>query len=293
MASTNLHYPKFQTVAFSNTLLKLCRKARTSKDEVIYFDLTKTESITPFGIILLAGTILECLSQGKQAKYIKPDNVKVQKFLSGIGFNEFFKLTDAVHRIESPIIQLRRLSHIDTLLTDQILEVFGAFINMSEGVKGSLKMSINELMTNVFDHSESERGCYVCASSYKKEKLIRLCIADFGLGIMGSLRNVDKYSYLKTHYDSIVIAVQEGVTSRNKKAGYGLNHINRFIEINEGKMHILSGNGKAVWDFTGVKKRRKERQTMNVSFDGTIIVLYINVDKEGFYFLESDDGDTF
>ena len=293
MASKHLQYPRFQSVAVSNSLLGLCFKARTSEDDKITFDLSRTESITPFGIVLLAGTILECLNQGKKATYIGPKKTRVRTFLSGIGFNKFFELSDEQHRIESPNVQLRRLDRIDPLLTDQILEVFGESIHMSEGVKCSLKMSLNELMTNVFDHSESKRGCYVCAQFYKKEKKIRLCIADFGIGIMKSLRKAPQYAQLSSHYESIVLAVREGVTSREIRAGFGLNLINRFVESNEGKMYILSGNGKALWNFTGLKKRRKERQTMRVFFDGTIIDLHINADKEGYYYLESMDGDIF
>jgi len=150
-----LEYPKLQTVAFSNALLKLCHKARTSEGDTIFFNLNKTEFITPFGITLLAGTISECLGQGKKAKYLRPEKPSTKRFLSGIGFNKFFKIPGDEHKIESPNVQLRRLYEIDYLLTEQVLDVFTASIQMSEGVRGSLKLALNELMTNVFDHSNS------------------------------------------------------------------------------------------------------------------------------------------
>ena len=82
---------------------------------------------------------------------------------------------------------------MDYLLIEQILEVFSVSIRMTEGVKNSLALSLNELMTNAFDHSESERGCYVCAQSYPQKKTIRLCITDFGIGIRKSLQKVPKF----------------------------------------------------------------------------------------------------
>lgn len=291
---TCLEYPKLHTIAFSNALLKLCHKARTSDGDTILFNLNKTEFITPFGITLLAGTISECLEQGKKAKYLRPEKPSTKRFLSGIGFNKFFKISGDEHKIESPNVQLRRLYQVDYLLTEQILDVFSASIKMSEGVRGSLKLALNELMTNALDHSDSKKGFYLCAQSYKQAKTIRLCITDFGIGILNALQKAPKFKKLRSDYESIVLATQEGVTSRVQgTAGYGLTHINRFIDVNEGKMYILSGKGKVLWDFSGLKKIRGKKQTMYLPFEGTMINLVINADGEGFYFLESEDGKIF
>ena len=289
-----LRYPKLQTMAYSNILLDLCHKARNSHENIIIFDLSKTEFITPFGIILLSGTISECLASQKSAKYRKPHNGKTKNFLSGIGFNNFFKIGGDNHKIESPNVQLKRIDSIDYLLTDNILEIFQESIRMSDGVEGSLKMALNELMTNAFDHSNSSKGCYVCAQTYKQAKTIRLCIADFGVGILNSLNKVNAYRDLTQDNEAIKLSVQEGVTSRiGKYAGYGLTHINRFIEANKGTMHIISGKGKVVWTYSGVKKRKDQDQTMYCPFQGTIINLTINAHKEGFYFLQSSEGEIF
>jgi anti-sigma regulatory factor (Ser/Thr protein kinase) len=282
-------YPKLQTVPYSNSLLRLSQRALECQDTTVRFDLSQTEFISPLGIILLAGTISECLSQGKKVEYIRPTKYAPRTFLSGIGFNKFFKIVNgAEHQVASPKIQLKRIYQIDPLLTEQIIQVFGAYLQLSEGVAGSLKLAINELMMNTFDHSETEKGCYVCAQSYKQTRKIRLCIADFGIGILESLKKTPQYSELTDHYEGIELAVQEGVTSRvGKEAGYGLHHILRFIEVNQGKMYILSGEGKIKWDFSGIDYR-KQWQTMHVPFHGTIIHLQINTRKEGLYFLESE-----
>jgi len=125
-------------------LINLCHNARTSKESTIIFDLTKTEFITPFGLVLLTGTIAECLALNKKARYKSPDKSSTRKFLSGIGFNKFFKLsTNGGHEIASPNVQLRRLKHIDYFLTDQILEIFGYSVRMTDGVVGSLKLALN------------------------------------------------------------------------------------------------------------------------------------------------------
>ena len=285
--------PKLQTVGFSNSVLNICHRARTAVEDTIIFDFSKTEFITPFGIILLSGTMSECLSDGKNAKYRAPTKASTKRFLSGIGFNKFFRLTNGGYRIESPNVQLRRLGAVDYLLTDQILDVFGYSLKMSDGVKGSLKMALNELMINVFDHSESPKGCYVCAQSYGQSKKIRLCIADFGIGILGSLKKNPAFEKLSSDYEAIRVAIQEGVTSRlSGDAGKGLSYIQRFMKANEGKMYILSGRGKVLWDFSSTKQSPKQ-QTMQTPFQGTIVKLEINTNKEGLYYMQSEDGNMF
>jgi len=286
-----LRYPLSQNVAHSNRLLSYSQQARDCNEKEVIFDLTNTKFMTPFGIVLLAGTIAECLSQGKKVRYRRPSNRKSRQFLSGIGFNQFFQLADVDHKIESSHVQLRRLDSIDYLLTDQIVDVFGYAIRMSDGLQGSLKLALNEIMTNVFDHSGSAKGCYVCAQAYEKEEIIRLCVADFGVGLFTRLK--EKYSNLKNSYEAIKLAVREGITTRSgQEGGYGLSHIQRFIEVNAGKMSILTGDGKAVWNY-GVPKTKLRKQTMHLPFSGTIINLEINVDRESVYFLSNSEDEIF
>jgi len=282
-----LRYPTRITVATSNRVLSYSQLARDSEHKEIVFDLGGTAEVTPFGIVLLAGTISECLSQRKKVKYLRPRKSQTKNFLSGIGFNNFFRLPDENQKIENSHVQLRRLASIDYLLTEQIVEVFNFAITMSEGLQGSLTMAINEIMTNAFDHSDSEKGCYVCAQAYPN--LIRLCVADFGVGIYAKL--APKYSQLQDCYGAIKLAVKEGITTR-QSGGFGLWHIQRFIEVNKGQMSILSGDGKAVWDFRGPRSRLK-KQTMPLPFGGTIINLEINVDRESIYFLTDGEGQIF
>jgi len=238
--------------------------------------------------VLLAGTISECLSQNKKVQYGPPENEETKNFLSGIGFHEFFHLPLKKQKIENSHVQLRRLTSIDYLLTQQIVEVFDNAITMSEGLQGSLTMAINEIMTNAFDHSESEKGCYVCAQAYTN--LIRLCVADFGVGLYAKLS--PKYSdQIQDSYGAIKLAIKDGVTTR-EFGGLGLGWIKRLIKVNGGQMSILSGDGKAVWDFRGSRTRLK-KQTMSLPFTGTIINLEINKDKETLYFLIDQEGQIF
>jgi anti-sigma regulatory factor (Ser/Thr protein kinase) len=165
-----------------------------------------------------------------------------------------------------------------------LTDLFNHHLNLSPGVKGSLRMSLQETMTNVIDHS-GVSDYFVCANSYRDQKLIRLCIADLGKGILNSLKSIEKYQMLKDDYDAIRQATNEGVSSRPKRAGLGLTHIKNFIKINEGQLCIISGKGKVFWKYDHGKILN---QKMEMPFPGTIVKLIINIDKEGYYFLKSE-----
>ena len=81
-----------------------------------------------------------------------------------------------------------------------------------------------------------------------------------------------------------MLAVEEGVSSRKGRAGLGLRHIRRFARINQGTMTVISGDGKVNFYHKSIEKR-----PMPSKFGGTAIELRINSDKEGFYFLTSEE----
>ena len=179
------------------------------------------------------------------------------------------------------------------ILVDHLVEVFKSHLNLSKGIRGSLRLSFNEAITNVIDHSESKKGYYVCAQSYKNENRLIVCITDPGIGILRSLKKSPLYCRIRKDCTAIEKAVQEGVTSRVGFAdGLGLNHILKFAKVNQGKVYICSGRGKVMWDYRGGREKVKKINTKQ-SFQGTIINIVINIDKEGLYFLISEESPIF
>src|SRR4030042_2063257 len=87
-----LTYPKRQSIAFSNVMLRLYNLARHNIDNEVRFDLSRSESLTPFGIIILTSTLHECFRKGKKCFYIAPNNQSLKTFLEQIGFNAYFHL---------------------------------------------------------------------------------------------------------------------------------------------------------------------------------------------------------
>lgn len=286
--SLTLSYPKRQSIAFSNYLFDLYRQAKTTTADEICFDLTRTESITPFGIIMLTATIAECQNRGKKCKYRRPVKKSAQRFFREVGFNNYFQLLDGAHtephNIRTGNIQLSRLTGLNTEIADTITEILAHHLRISEDLKGSLRLSISEAITNVIDHS-GVNDYYICCWNYPSLKKIRLCIADLGMGIRSSLTKRSQYSNIKTDHQAILKAIEDGVSSRPEKAGLGLDHISRFMRVNKGQLCIISCRGKVFWKYDQGKILE---QKMKTQFHGTIIKMIINSDRDSLYFLSNE-----
>jgi hypothetical protein len=277
-----LAYPKRQSIAFSDTMIRLYNLAKDTTDDEVEFDLSKSESLTPFGIIMLTSTIEECFRRGKKCSYVEPRKPSLKAFLGDIGFDSFFHLkTDVVpDKMRAGTFQLTRVKGLDALIAETLTEIIGYHVNISPGLNYSLRLSLNELMTNVIAHSGVE-DYYVCAYTYTDRRQLRLCIADRGIGILRSLNRSKKYN-LRNSHDAIILATTEGVSSRAERAGLGLSHLKGFAKVNEGQMCIISGRGKVFWKYDQGKILK---QRMIKPFTGTVVKFVINTDKEGLYFL--------
>jgi anti-sigma regulatory factor (Ser/Thr protein kinase) len=237
---------------------------------------------------MLTATIAECLRRKKRCRYSRPLKRSTQKFFREVGFNEYFKLLDSAHEephnIRTGDIQLIRLTGLHTDIADTITEILDYHLRISEGLKGSLRLSISEAITNVIDHS-GVNDYYICCWNYPALKQIRLCIADLGIGIRSSLTRKAEYSYIKTDHQAILKAIENGVSSRPGRAGLGLDHIRRFLKANKGRLCIISCRGKVFWKFD---RGEVLEQQMKTPFNGTIIKMIVNSDRESLYFLSNE-----
>lgn len=269
-------FPKLSTIAYADKIIKSYVDAQKSKGSLT-FNFEKTTWMDPFAITAISGTIQCCLQAKKrEITYVPSEDKKLRNYLSQIGFNTFFHLNGKdIHKDTS--VELVQLTALNPLYIENLIILIDSKMRLSQGVKDSLKMSLQEILTNVFDHSKSEDGCFVCAQYYPAKTTIRLCITDFGVGI---LSNLGKKYGISNDIEAIKLSVKEGVTSRPQSAGFGLTNIRNFLKVNEGTLTIISGKGKV-----NFYSNKIESYNMSKGFEGTIVNLKINADKESFYFL--------
>ncbi len=141
-------------------------------------------------------------------------------------------------------IWLYNNSNEANLITLKIMKTIRRLMVCEEGVLDTCEWALYEIMDNVIQHSEISKG-FVMGGIDKKNKILNICVFDYGVGILNSLSKSALYNP-KSEVDAISLAIKEGVTSGNGQ-GYGLAGLNKIISQNGGKLTIISGKGGLVY----------------------------------------------
>lgn len=285
-----IKFPSFLTIRYANGIILKCEEAILSSDDEVLFDFSLCRWMEPFAITLIVGAMRQCQARNHDVKYVSSSNSKLEEHLKRIGFYDWGMSTGVHSRYAGRQVELRHLNTLDPLYTDEIIGVLQSYLTLSQGVRQSLHLSLNELMTNAFDHSRSVAGCFVCGQAYTNRGHVSICLTDFGRGILSSLSSSPNYQSLSNSIEAIELAIKEGVSSRvDMRAGLGLTHIHRFLEINKGKIDIISGDGWVHWDYEGGGEPVIVRKRLGIEFGGTVVNINARADGEGLYFLSSEN----
>ena len=162
------------------------------------------------------------------------------------------------------------LTTVESIITKQV----GLSPNVSTGVK----YIINEIVDNITEHSESERG-YILAQSYPQKKYLDICIADNGITLLGSYQKL-KDNEIASDLEAIQ-AANRGISTKNlpnaENRGYGIiTSRSMLVDGLNGQFIMIAGNAMYI--------REKGRDQFielpnNLYWKGTIIALripYIN-----------------
>ncbi|MEK6846140.1 MAG: ATP-binding protein [Nanoarchaeota archaeon] len=186
---------------------------------------------------------------------LKPENIKCEKleakskhYLQRMGLFKLLNLkTDTTiieHESAGRFIPLTRITNsreLTTFITDII-----PLLHLDPEQADSIKYVVSELVRNVLEHSESERGAIVSAQYYHKSNTIRLGIVDGGVGIKKTI----SYAHpVKTSLEAIQLALTPGITGTTQmiggteyNAGAGLFFIKSIAQVNREFLMIYSGN---------------------------------------------------
>ncbi|CAM3803007.1 hypothetical protein DESA109040_21845 [Deinococcus saxicola] len=213
--------------------------------------------------ILLRNGFLSAISQLPKRKDMQGTTIEFKIFKSStIGMREF---SGHAHRI---------IADRDGLV-------------ISEGLKNHLVRNVLEIFNNSVIHSESSAGIFACGQFYPIKHRIRLTISDLGSGFLPKvIRHLGDSTI--TSSDAIKWAVKKGNTTKvGTPGGLGLGLLFEFIEINGGKMQIVSGN--SLWQY---EKGREACYNLTCPLLGTSVSISINTGVGAKYsFLNEVDFD--
>ncbi|OQY12225.1 MAG: ATP-binding protein [Desulfobacteraceae bacterium 4572_19] len=155
---------------------------------------------------------------------------------------------------------------------------------MSEALTKRFRQSLFEIFLNATIHSQSESGIFVCGQFYPQKHRMDFTIADSGVGIRKNVRRYTGKPKLNS-CKAIEWAMTEGNTTKtgNQPGGLGLKLIKDFIQMNVGKIQVVSRFGYYEFSANG-----ESIQKMNNDFPGTCINIEINTEDRGSYCLKSE-----
>jgi len=157
------------------------------------------------------------------------------------------------------------------------------FPRMSTALAERFRVSLLEIFVNASIHAESTVGIFACGQFFPKKHYIDFSVADAGLGIR---RKIHKELGWRLNSDqAIEWALQEGHTTRrgNVPGGLGLKLIREFINLNKGRMQIVSDRG-----FWECSPAGETLERMELGFPGTVINIEINTSDTASYRLSNE-----
>lgn len=266
-SARTIHLAKLVNEAWSKTLLQRLVEAEDAPSTV-ELDMTRTDWLAPFGTVLLADFAMRRIEKGHAVTLIMPRHQGTAAYIETSGLLRITQSTNVSDAVQIETVQLRRLRQMEPMVPESLSDfVCRQAESVGEDERMLVRTWMTELLTIANDHARSESGFWICARYYPKDKSIRICVADRGIGIHRSLREAGGIPGRASDADAIVKALEEGVTSRQvRTGGLGLKLIAAYVKSHGGPLTILSGTGR-------VRVARKVKHVRNdhLPFQGTIV----------------------
>lgn len=210
-------------------------------------DLSKLRYLGPDGVVMIAGSIVDAQQRGVQVQVNRPAQPNsLVGFLEFSGFNHLVlgtPLPDLTHP-ENVTVPLRRFVQSRHDDPEPIIRLVERFHPVSDDLRFSLEISVNECVQNIEDHALSAIGGMGCARFMKQSQQVRVSLVDWGQGILSSLRR--RHSDTTTSEHALRRVLYGGYSARTKinNQGRGIDNLRSIAtEAFGGNLFIFSGDG--------------------------------------------------
>ncbi|WP_449244053.1 ATP-binding protein [Desulfobacca acetoxidans] len=118
------------------------------------------------------------------------------------------------------------------------------WVNVSQALRDAIVGQVWEIFENAFEHSYSPLGVFCCGQHYPRLSELKLCVADFGVGIPSNVRLFKKREEVSAAA-ALRWAFQPGTTTKpnGMGKGMGLDLLREFIKVNKGSLEVYSHEG--------------------------------------------------
>ncbi len=155
---------------------------------------------------------------------------------------------------------------------------------MTEQLKKRFIQSISEVFQNSVIHSGAKLGFFACGQFYPNLAKLDFTMADAGVGIRTNVRNHFRQETISS-IEAIRWALGDGNTTKSsgQPGGIGLKLLKDFIELNAGKIELVSRLG-----YYRYCQGSETFEKMSSDFPGTIVNLEIQTNDVKSYRLSSE-----
>ena len=155
---------------------------------------------------------------------------------------------------------------------------------MTHSLREKFFEGIDEIFANSTLHSKTPVPIVVGGQFFPRSRRLTFAIADGGRGIKGSLRD-ELHRQLPAH-EAIDWAMEPFNTTRQGDipGGLGSKVVREFIQLNGGKLVVVSNNG--YWCQTG---QQVVKHRLAYEYPGTVVILEIDTSDRRSYGLEAPD----
>ena len=163
---------------------------------------------------------------------------------------------------------------------------------MTLKLRKEISKSIFEIFSNADIHGKS-KYVFCCGQYYPRLKKLDFTIVDLGKTIRSNVSRYLDYPAI-SGVDAIKWAIEEGNTTKTGDipGGLGLSLIRKFINFNQGDLHIISSNGYlSEKDGYVFATDLVSEDNIDMRFGGTIVNLQFNINDKKSYQLSSEQID--
>lgn len=232
------------------------------------------------------GAVLDKLTADFNTIYFDYISPKIETVLQKNDFLTYFGKQRAVD-VNNTTIKFQKLKPTDgkffkNYVLEELIEDHDAALpQMSQGVKERIVEAIYEIFVNAQIHSNTE-FIYTCGQFFPAKNKIEFTIVDTGIGFKEKINQ--RFGSKLTAVQAIKWAVQDkNTTKEGISGGIGLAVLKEFVEMNKGKMQIISREGFYQYD-----AKNEVSKEFKGAFPGTIVNLQFRTDDNSNYLLKNE-----
>jgi hypothetical protein len=269
-------------------------------DGGLVIDMTPCAFLTPLIATPLAALQNKFIAQGKNVTIHCPFGSYLSTYSNTINFPSGFlpelvqngdyekALKSYDNKTYVPILNFpAKKSNETNPIRESILQALNNLLykqlSLDNNFRDGVSYLITEIVNNISDHSAAHRG-FIFAQYYPYSRNLDICIADNGLGILGSYRKHGINNFV-THGQALDGAVK-GISSKNEAGGRGFGiytSLKMLVQGMGGNFLLISGNANlirtpALNDINNVPD--------SMRWGGTIVALRIPFTRKTFNHIE-------